>query len=201
MAQRGGPWRLAGYAIPDGAQGPRELARRESVATPDADRGLAMDRLGLRPRPWSAEVSSRSSGWRRGGGEAGTEPSPNGRTTWRWAADGTPAHRPHRDEPRRTGVPPGPSGGPETRPSPGGRRGGAGRLDRRRGGSAPVVPGRGGVPVSARRARSARPGRGDVALTDRPGAWRARRPPADLITMTSGPMGQGGPLRCRISTA
>ena len=39
MAQRGGPWRLAGYAIPDGPVAPAPDAARR-VATPAGDRDV-----------------------------------------------------------------------------------------------------------------------------------------------------------------
>jgi hypothetical protein len=39
MPQRGGPWRLAGYAIPDGRSA-REAGAPRELAAPDGDRGL-----------------------------------------------------------------------------------------------------------------------------------------------------------------
>jgi hypothetical protein len=39
MPQRGGPWRLAGYAILDGRSA-REAGAPRELATPDGDRGL-----------------------------------------------------------------------------------------------------------------------------------------------------------------
>jgi hypothetical protein len=39
MSQRGGPWRLAGYAMPDGRRA-RGAGVLGELATPDADRGL-----------------------------------------------------------------------------------------------------------------------------------------------------------------
>lgn len=39
MPQRGGPWRLAGYAIPDGRRA-RGAGAPRALATPDVDRGL-----------------------------------------------------------------------------------------------------------------------------------------------------------------
>ena len=102
MAQRGGPWRLAGYAIPDGRWRPAELARRERSRRPTADRGLrwivSVYVLGRGRR----QASWRSSGCRRDGGEAGTGRHRTVGRTWWCAADGTPAHRADRDDTRRT---------------------------------------------------------------------------------------------------